>query len=87
VLTDLVTLGIQPLLGLAALLCAWRTLRGPTLADRVVGLEMLTALAIGIAACSAVAARQPALVDVSLVLALVAFLGTLAFAAVMRSDR
>ena len=76
---------VLPVLGLAALLNGWRILRGPTLADRVVGLELLTTVGIAIAACAAMLAEQPALLDVSLVLALVAFLGTLAYARVVES--
>ncbi len=71
---------VMPILGVAVLLNGWRILRGPTLADRVVGLELITTSGIAIAACSAVVADQPALLDVSLVLALVAFIATLAYA-------
>ena len=46
---------------------------------------MLTTLGIGMAACIAVSAGQPALLDVGLALALVAFLGALAFAWVMEA--
>jgi len=76
---------VLPVLGLAALLNGWRVLRGPSLADRVVGLELLTTVGIAIAACAALLADQAALLDVSLVLSLVAFLGTLAYARVLES--
>ena len=82
-LTDLVVAVILPMLGVSVLLCGWRTLRGPTLADRAVGLEMLTTMGVGIAACLAVVNVQPVLLDVGVVLALVAFLGALGFARAM----
>lgn len=79
----IVELVVMPILGLAALLAGFRVLRGPTLADRVVGLELLTTIGIGLAACTSVVAEQTALLDVSLVLALIAFLATLAYARVV----
>ncbi|MDJ0974121.1 MAG: monovalent cation/H+ antiporter complex subunit F [Planctomycetota bacterium] len=69
-----------PVLGLSALLSAWCILRGPTIADRIVGLELLTTIGVGIAACVSIVHGQSALLDVSLVLALVAFLATVAYA-------
>ncbi|MEM8884274.1 MAG: monovalent cation/H+ antiporter complex subunit F [Planctomycetota bacterium] len=84
---EIVRVVVMPLLGLAALLAGWRVLRGPTLADRVVGLELLTTIGIGLAAGAGVVADQPALLDVSLVLALVVFLGALAYARSLGSDR
>ena len=82
-LNELLTVVILPMLGLSAVLCGWRALRGPTMADRVVGLEMLTTLGIGVAACAVVLTDQPELIDVGLVLGLVAFLGALTFARVL----
>lgn len=71
---------VLPLLGLATLLAALRVLRGPSLADRVVALELLTTLGIGITCGIAVGTGEAVFLDASLVLALVAFLGTVAFA-------
>ncbi len=56
-----------------------RLIRGPRLPDRVVALDLLSAQAIGILAVTAVLTRQPVLFDVVTILALVAFLGTVAF--------
>ena len=84
---DIVRTVVMPLLGVASLLGGWRVLRGPTLADRVVGLELLTTIGIGLAACASVIADQSALLDVSLVLALVVFLGALAYARSLRSGQ
>ena len=84
---EIVQYVVVPLLGFAALLAGWRVLRGPSLADRVVGLELLTTIGIGLAASAGVVADQAALLDVSLVLALVVFLGALAYARSLGSDR
>ena len=71
---------VLPMLSFAALLTAVRVLRGPTLADRVVALELLTTLGIGLACAVAIGTGEAVFLDVALVLALLAFLGTVAFA-------
>lgn len=69
------------LLVLAALaLGGWRLFRGPSLGDRVVALDLLSTLAVGLIALHAVATGEVAFLDAALVLGAVAFIGTLAFA-------
>ena len=68
------------LLGAAAVLTLVRLARGPSVADRVVALELLGTIAIGMIAAAAVVSGVSALLDVALIVALVAFLGTVAFA-------
>jgi multicomponent Na+:H+ antiporter subunit F len=57
-----------------------RMARGPSLADRVVALDLLAILTVAFAALFAIASGQAAFLDVAIALALVAFLGTVAFA-------
>ncbi len=71
---------VLPLLFLAVILAFVRLARGPSLADRVVAFDLLATLGIAILAAYAVASGQPAFLDVGLVLALVSFLSTVAFA-------
>ena len=71
---------VLPLLSLAVVLTFVRLARGPSLPDRVIAFDLLATLGIGILAAYAVATDQPAFLDVGLVLALVSFLGTVAFA-------
>ncbi|MFN3649914.1 MAG: monovalent cation/H+ antiporter complex subunit F [Armatimonadota bacterium] len=66
-------------LAVAIALTFFRLLRGPTLADRVVALELLTAIAVAIIAVYSMEYRQPLLLDVAIVLALISFLGTVGF--------
>ena len=66
--------------GLSLLLVLMRLLIGPTLADRVVALDMISYLAIGLIALWTIASGVPAYLDAALVLALIAFLATVAFA-------
>lgn len=78
-------MSLIPTLTLAVLTVAMalvfvRLVRGPSLADRVVALDVLTAVAIGFIATYVVVSGATALLDAALVLALVAFVATAAFA-------
>ena len=65
----------------AALLLAFvRIARGPSLPDRVVALDLGGSLVVGIIAAYGILAAQPVYLDVAVALALIAFLGTVAFA-------
>ena len=68
------------ILSLALLLGFVRLVLGPSLPDRVVALDLLTLLAMAYAALYAISADEQAFLDVSIALALVAFLATVAFA-------
>ncbi|MEM7496465.1 MAG: cation:proton antiporter [Pseudomonadota bacterium] len=57
-----------------------RLVLGPTVADRVVAVDMLSVLTVGFAGLRAIAADEVAYLDIALVLAIAGFLGTLAFA-------
>jgi multicomponent Na+:H+ antiporter subunit F len=68
------------LVGAAVLLAFVRLVRGPDVANRVVAVDLLSALGVGIAGVAAVASDDAVYLDVALVLALIAFLGTVGFA-------
>lgn len=72
--------GILPLLMVAFLVGCVRMVMGPTLPDRVVVLELLASLTTGIICVYAIAREQAGFLDVAIVLALISFLGTIAFA-------
>lgn len=57
-----------------------RVLRGPSLPDRVVALDLVAYLAMGFLGTYAVLAQQQTYIDAALVLGLLAFLGTVAVA-------
>ena len=67
-------------LSLALLLTVLRILRGPTLPDRVLGLDMLVAIAIGFIAVIAIRTGFNLYIDIAIALGLVGFLATVAFA-------
>lgn len=68
------------ILGMALILAFVRLVRGPTLPDRVVSLDLVAAVAVAMVSVYAIATDQEVLLDVAIVLALVSFLGTVAFA-------
>lgn len=72
---------VLPSLGIAMALAFARLVRGPSLPDRVVALDLMTALAMGMIAAYGIGADQPVFLDVAVVLALVSFVATIAFAA------
>ena len=71
---------VLPVLVLAVALSFVRLVRGPSLPDRVVALDLIGTLSIGVIAAYAVAWDESIFLDVAIVLALISFLGTIAFA-------
>ncbi len=72
--------GAMTLLSLALLAALLRLLRGPGLADRVVALDLMSTIVVGIIASYAVITGEASILDAALIVALIAFLGTVAFA-------
>jgi multicomponent Na+:H+ antiporter subunit F len=68
------------MMAVAIMLAAIRLIRGPSLPDRVVALDLISILAAGITAIYAIASGQAVFLDVATILALISFLGTVAFA-------
>jgi multicomponent Na+:H+ antiporter subunit F len=68
------------LLSLAMLLAVVRLARGPTLADRVLALDLMTTLAVGYIATFAVRTGFTLYLDIAIAIGLVGFLSTVAFA-------
>jgi len=77
---DLVIELTLALLAIALAFAFVRLVRGPSLMDRVVALELVAGLVAGFIAVVAIHADDPAFIDVAIALALVAFLGAVAFA-------
>jgi multicomponent Na+:H+ antiporter subunit F len=64
------------ILGTALLLATVRLLRGPSVPDRILALDVLSMIAIGILGLYATAIGDPALLDVAIGIAVIAFLAT-----------
>jgi multicomponent Na+:H+ antiporter subunit F len=80
---DLVSLACLTALAIVAvslLFALYRVVRGPTLPDRVVAVDMLSYLVIAYVAILVVVTGKAVFLDAAATLALVAFLATVAFA-------
>ncbi|MBP7228074.1 MAG: cation:proton antiporter [Longilinea sp.] len=79
-MNDIIWSVILALISLALIAAFIRLVRGPYLPDRVVALDLISVLAMGFIIAYAVRFNQPNFLDVAIVLALITFLGTVAFA-------
>jgi len=68
------------LLGAGLVPALTRLLTGPTTPDRVVALDLVGLITIGIIAVYAIATNEPSLLAAALVLGLIGFLATVSFA-------
>jgi multicomponent Na+:H+ antiporter subunit F len=76
-----ITLNIMlVILTVSLFLAFFRLYRGPSLPDRVVALDLIAALVVGLFAVYSIIVEQPVFIDAAIVLALIIFLGTVAFA-------
>lgn len=67
------------ILAISILLALLRVIRGPTLPDRVVALDLIGVLVVGFAVVSSAATGLPYFLDVAIVIALLSFVGTIAY--------
>ncbi len=67
-------------LTLALVLAVFRLLRGPTLADRVVALDLTATIVVGFISVYAIATERALLLDLAMVVALIVFISTVAVA-------
>jgi multicomponent Na+:H+ antiporter subunit F len=68
------------LLGLALLISVVRIIIGPSLADRVLALDLMTVIAMGFVGAIAIRTGQMLYLDIAIALALLGFLATIALA-------
>lgn len=79
-LVSFTCLAAQAVIAVSLLLALYRVVRGPTLPDRVVAVDMLSYLVIAYVAILVVDTGTAVFLDAAATLALVAFLATVAFA-------
>ncbi|ALV63744.1 Na(+) H(+) antiporter subunit F [Thermococcus sp. 2319x1] len=71
------------LIAIAVILSMYRFFRGPTTADRIVAVDIMTTLTTGLMVLFALYYRRAIFLDVALVYAVLAFVGVIAFARYM----
>jgi multicomponent Na+:H+ antiporter subunit F len=70
---------ILPILAVSLFIMLIRLFKGPEVVDRVVALDLLITSGVGVVAVYSISTDQNTFMDVGLILALIAFLGTIAF--------
>lgn len=79
-LTEYLDYVILPILILSTVITFIRLFKGPDIADRVIALDLIITTGIGIITVYSITTSQEIFLDVAMILALIAFLGTIAFA-------
>lgn len=75
---------VMAVLFLATLIAMVRVIKGPSLPDRVIAIDLITTLAVGIIAVYTIKTGNPVYLTAAIALALLAFLGTVALALYIR---
>lgn len=68
-------------------LAAYRMIKGPGYADRLVALDMLTAVVVSLSVLTAIATGRASFIDIGLGVALINFASTCAFATFLERKR
>jgi multicomponent Na+:H+ antiporter subunit F len=84
---ETVTPVVLVMLSLALLIAFARLVLGPSLPDRVVATDLIGVLAVGIIVVSAAATAEQALLDAAIVIALIGFVATIAYARYVERGR
>jgi len=67
-------------LSVALLIAVVRLVKGPTLPDRIVAMDLIGVLVVGLIVVLAASTQVTATLDAAIVIALIGFVGTLAYA-------
>ena len=70
---------VLPVLSLSIILVFVRFIKGPGIVDRVIALDLLITIGIAVIAVYSIITNQSTFLDIAMILALIAFLGTIAF--------
>lgn len=69
-----------PLLALSIVITFIRFVKGPSLPDRIVSIDILSGIAVAMMAAYSVATGETVFLDIALIISLITFLGTIGFA-------
>ncbi|MCP9198942.1 cation:proton antiporter [Gramella sp. GC03-9] len=78
---------ILPVLVISAVLIFWRFIKGPSIADKIISLDLIITTGIGVIAIYSIVYDHSTLMDVALILALIAFLSTVALSYYLEKRR
>jgi multicomponent Na+:H+ antiporter subunit F len=83
----LVTAGVPLVLLMSLILTVWRALLGPSTADRVMALDLVGAMLMGACVWLAIVSGRELFLDVALAVAVIAFIGTIAFSRQIEDEK
>jgi len=78
-MTDLLSILLYIQIALSAV-CLYRIIRGPTIPDRMVGIDIFGILVVGICAIIAVRTEKSFILDIGIAWIILSFIGTLTLA-------
>lgn len=78
-LDDFLYFIILPVLSVSIVLVFLRFIMGPSIVDRIIAVDLLVTIGIGIIAVYSILTDQSTFLDIALILGLIAFLGTVAY--------
>lgn len=78
-MTDILTILLYIQIALSAV-CLYRIIRGPTIPDRMVGIDIFGILVVGICAIIAVQTEKSFILDIGIAWVILSFVGTLTLA-------
>lgn len=70
---------VMPILCLAIILVFIRFVKGPQIVDRVISLDLIITIGVGVIGIFSIISKKSNFLDDAMILALIAFLGTIAF--------
>jgi multicomponent Na+:H+ antiporter subunit F len=84
---EIVTTFALVTLGVALLFAVLRLMKGPTLPDRIVAMDLVGVLVVGLIVVLAASTGVRATLDAAIVIALIGFVGTVAYARYVERER
>ena len=84
---EIITQGTLTTLSVALLLALFRLVKGPTLPDRIVAMDLIGVLVVGLIVVVAAVSGVRAMLDAAIVIALIGFVGTIAYATYVERGR
>ena len=84
VLPDWAAITALSMLAGAMMLALYRLAKGPSLPDRIVALDLIASLSVGFTIIFAIFTRQVRYLDIAAIVAVVIFIGTVAYATYLK---
>ncbi len=74
------------LLTIALVFSTWRLVRGPSLFDRIIAMDLISAVIMGTAILLAIENRNSVYLEISTTIAIISFLGTVGFSRYLENE-